>query len=415
MTRQDVHGAPGYRTIDEARTIEAMLARGWVFEVRANERAAARLEARAALDRLVALGLPHARTPDEGRLFDPVEVLNFMTWAGINRGDPAWLRCVDTYRRLVSRPSLAATDSARYAVSISRTFNLEDRRPGERVRLRLPLPLEDATLGDVKVDFVPPPRADFRIVLGPARLDALISVPESRSATIGVTASFTARVWTPIRPAAALDPPEVELYTRANEGLIRITDRVRALAAELAGNAPDARTKVHRFWDYMMDELSCGMVHYDAFPPGRPLDGVLESGWFDCQVGSALFVALCRARQIPARIVSGYTLHRASHDAHTWFEVWFDGEGWVPFDLGSWGLSDGGRDAAWRDHYFGRTDHRLAVERPPRLFNGSGQVRLPRSWHMLLSLDEPGNSVAFHALDTGALVWREHIEVERLE
>jgi hypothetical protein len=108
-------------------------------------------------------------------------------------------------------------------------------------------------------------------------------------------------------------------------------------------------------------------------------------------------------------------LQPAAPGFHTWFEVWFDEEGWVPFDLLGWSLSMGGRDAGWRDHYFGALDHRMAVERPPRLFGGPGAARLPRAWRMLASLGERGSEVVFEDVDTGALVYREFIEVERLE
>jgi hypothetical protein len=57
----------------------------------------------------------------------------------------------------------------------------------------------------------------------------------------------------------------------------------------------------------------------------------------------------------------------------------------------------------------------MAVQRPPRLFNGAGSVRLPRAWHLLYALEESGTTIAFHALDTGALVFGDHIEVERLD
>jgi hypothetical protein len=80
-----------------------------------------------------------------------------------------------------------------------------------------------------------------------------------------------------------------------------------------------------------------------------------------------------------------------------------------------WDLSAGGKDEGWRDYFFGQLDHRMVVQRPPRLFNGAGSVRLPSAWHLLIAVEGSGTTIAFHALDTGALVFRDHIKVERLD
>src|SRR5581483_1398091 len=186
---------------------------------------------------------------------------------------------------------------------------------------------------------------------------------------------------------ARLDPSEAELYSRPSEGLIKVSDRVRSVADALAGADADAATLVWRFWNFLHDEFTFGIVRYDELDPAHPVDWALEHRYFDCQLGAALFCSLCRARGLPARMVGGYLLRMASPSIHTWLEVWIEGVGWVPFDLATWKLSDGGRDKEWRDYYFGQLDHRLTTQRPPRLFNGLGDVRLPRAWQMLFSLD----------------------------
>ena len=87
----------------------------------------------------------------------------------------------------------------------------------------------------------------------------------------------------------------------------------------------------------------------------------------------------------------------------------------MPFDLIGWDLAPGGGngDDDWRDYFFGHLDHRMAVERPPRLFGGTGSVRLPTAWHMLMTQQGPGCTVEFLDVDAGRLVYRENIEVKR--
>jgi hypothetical protein len=70
---------------------------------------------------------------------------------------------------------------------------------------------------------------------------------------------------------------------------------------------------------------------------------------------------------------------------HYWAEAWIEGQGWTPFDFMSWDLSVGGRDAQWRDRYFGRVDYRLVCERMPREFTGALGLPLPDAWYMFQS------------------------------
>jgi hypothetical protein len=79
-----------------------------------------------------------------------------------------------------------------------------------------------------------------------------------------------------------------------------------------------------------------------------------------------------------------------------------------------WILSRGGLDAPWRDHYFARVDHRMALERPPRLIAGPGSVRLPPRWVLLTALTPRGAQATFEDAETGEWIYKDDIEVERL-
>jgi hypothetical protein len=235
----------------------------------------------------------------------------------------------------------------------------------------------------------------------------LVAAPASGRARVGYRADFVAL------PAAArvsstpLSPADRDLYTRPNEGLIQVTPRVRAVAEELAGDERDDWAAVRRIWRELPARVTSGALHYDQL--GRaPLDWVLDNGWIDCQLGSALIAGLCRARGIPARLASGYLLYPHVPTQHYWLEIWTPDRGWSPLDRYSWSMS-AGQDGNWRDYLLGGVDYRMKTELLPRLFNGGGAARLPPSWRQLMRLTSGGVETSYQDAWTGALVYRDSV------
>ena len=183
-----------------------------------------------------------------------------------------------------------------------------------------------------------------------------------------------------------------------------MTPRIAALADRLAGTE-SASSAVSAFWNYLMDTLRIGAIRYDEVSADTAVDGLLDGNWCDCQLGSALFISLCRARGLPARMLGGHFLYRLAPTKHYWAEVWLDGQGWLPFDCLSWDLSAGGQDATWRNWFAGRIDHRMATECFPRSFLGPMSVRLPPAWQMLQTASGAGIEVAFSDVATGSPVF----------
>jgi transglutaminase-like putative cysteine protease len=409
MVALTVTGEPRRRTIEESRIVALLMLHGWTFEVRSDERTRAEREAASALEGLVAQGLPWAQGPDGERLFDHVEVSNFMRRAGLRGEDPVLLEHYAPSARHMVR-SAEMTRAAGYAVTIRRRFNLADRTPGAPIRLRLPTPLLPA-----RTEFLAPQNAAVEARFEADRVEVALEVPVDRQIDLGIRTTFDAVSPPPADPSRRLDQVEADLYLRGREGLIQVDGRAMSLAERLTGDACQPLDVIRRLWGFMMDELAFGVLHHDRINPADPYALALSEGWYDCRLGSAMLAAMCRARGIPARVVHGYMLYSVAPDIHTWMEAWIDGAGWRPFDLLAWDLEARSAGGAWREHFFGRIDHRLPVERPPRLFAGTGDVRLPRAWQMLTYADEAGTVIEFQDLETGALVYAESIAVERLE
>ncbi|MBK7287794.1 MAG: transglutaminase domain-containing protein [Flavobacteriales bacterium] len=58
----------------------------------------------------------------------------------------------------------------------------------------------------------------------------------------------------------------------------------------------------------------------------------LETKRSDCSGFSDLFVSLCRANDIPARVVYGFLTEYGSNPRHAWAEAYTNEYGWIRFD-----------------------------------------------------------------------------------
>jgi Transglutaminase-like superfamily len=405
-----------YRTVPESRIVDMLLVAAFVYEIEAGDGDTANARASAALDNWTRLGLGHRTSPAGQRLFDPVEVVNFMKWAGYHGRDGFWIdHFVATTRAFFSEWSSTAAAGAdglrhhppaRFTVDLRRSFDLSGLEAGQKLRLRLPLPISQLS-DQVEVEPVAPSGVSPRVSRSEGRLDFQFAATSQSEIEIAARISFTTdgRSKDDLSGAPA---SRRETYLRDNEGLIRITPRVKDLAARLSGTDANQLAVATRLFHHVVDELMCGLVHYDQVNAEAPGDWVLDSGWYDCQLGSALFVSLCRACGLPARILSGHMMYRLAPGFHYWSEVWIDGRGWIPFDLLTWDLSKAGRDEGWRHSFVGTVDYRLATQCFPLTFTGPMSVRFPPSWHLVNAPFGKGMEIRFTELG-GKLIYRDRI------
>jgi len=392
-----------YRTVSETETVQTLLVAGFPYEVASGRRVEATSLVLATLEDWIGSGLKFCQTPGGERLFDPVEVFNYMKWEGLMGRDGFWARhFIPTARRLAHEfarsngPLPKPLDEKRFSVRLRRRFNFGRSVLHRNVRMRLPLPLASHAR-DIEVKPIVPDCMDANLSQSNGRLEFRADMKVPGSLIIGADLSFTTN-GIPQLTSDTLPPEQRELYLRPVEGLIRVTPRISTLAETFTG-ADSSLEVALRAWDFLLDELSCGMVHYDQIDPMAPGDWVLDNSWFDCQLGSSLFIALCRARGIPARLVSGDMLYDFAPGLHYWAEIWKDGMGWLPFDLLCWDLSAGGRDTAWRMHFAGAVDYRMVTQCFPLDFTGSMTVRFPAAWHLLNAPIEGGMAIRFAGLD----------------
>jgi len=92
--------------------------------------------------------------------------------------------------------------------------------------------------------------------------------------------------------------------------------------------ALDEMDTVKSIYNYVIDNMEYEVFNKESL--GAVKAGQQKKG--DCTEYSDLFVALCRAKNIPARVITGYTTESDNRPEHNWVEAYLKEYGWVPFD-----------------------------------------------------------------------------------
>jgi transglutaminase-like putative cysteine protease len=163
-----------------------------------------------------------------------------------------------------------------------------------------------------------------------------------------------------------------KLYTRSERYIESTDPKIMALADQLAGSETNPYLLARRFYDYVVATTR----YKSAGKPGSGALSLLTNGEGDCGDYSSLFVALARAKGIPARHIVGSWAESGADQVHVWAEFYLEGLGWIPVD------PTVGQSSNQPDLYFGRI--------------GNDRVIMGKGLNFPLSPAAPGNAVADH-------------------
>lgn len=380
-------------------------------------------KARDAVARWQGQGLPHEEGEGGEALFDPFEVRAFAIHAARGGRDPLWRDTnVVTRRRCVEDQEGASSTSR---VTFQRTVPNLDSLPPEVVggaRLRVPFPWEDGTQGapsQVKVT-----DNQGREVPGTAeagRLTVALADLPTTSPELDLLMTYDLDPLDPDGRDGRVEEGDRALYTRPEEGLVRVSEGLQAVAREVAPARGTPLEVTEALWDHVFAQVAVVPVHHDELATGGGplLEAVLAQGRGDCLLTSSVFVALCRARGLAARVVGGYLLDAWGPVVHHWAEVLLPDRGFATFDLPlSWTLAAGeAADVSWSRRFFAkRGDLRVKTECRPRIFVGpptSGpgvRATLPPRWVQLHEVHRDGAmTITLTDAMSGALFCRDRI------
>jgi transglutaminase-like putative cysteine protease len=149
---------------------------------------------------------------------------------------------------------------------------------------------------------------------------------------------------------------------RLDERHMEVTPEVRKIADELCGTETNPVLQARKCFDFVIGKSD----HYSKLgpsPKGKCLGDATECllGCGDCCTDQhALFIALCRARGIPCRLIYGSRLNYSNEGKdydpgyRCWPRFFAPGLGWVPVDVSS---ADATKDGD-ADRWFGGLDDR---------------------------------------------------------
>jgi transglutaminase-like putative cysteine protease len=134
-------------------------------------------------------------------------------------------------------------------------------------------------------------------------------------------------------------------YTKKTE-YIDINSDIKDKAKEITRNSDDLYEAVFKIAEWIRQN-----IEYDLNTLTEEVlqksSWVLENKYGVCDEITNLFISLLRSLKIPAKYVVGIAYTDAVEEGwapHAWAEVYFDGYGWVPFDItfGQYGRVDAG-------------------------------------------------------------------------
>ena len=208
------------------------------------------------------------------------------------------------------------------------TYNVSIRGSIKELDINAPIPVDEKERQYI---------TDFSMSLKPERLynDGVSTIAEYHLQNISdqnipITFEGTAEVRNyDINTAKILDKnitPEKDLskYLLPEPYIESDSPFIKSIANKITGNTTEEI--IQNIYEYEQKNIK-----YTVILGTLGAEKALKAKAGKCSEFSAIMVALCRAKSIPARIVIGF-FARENDQPHDWVEVYYDKYGWVMYD-----------------------------------------------------------------------------------
>jgi hypothetical protein len=240
----------------------------------------------------------------------------------------------------------------------------ESIRPGERLRVHMPLPILSPTVSDLNILSVSPnathvAAADypqrtvcFETIAAPGQVFTVEYALNKTARYVDLSAmSHEANTGAPVK-----EPPGDRAEFLAEQfPQIRFTPFLRMLAAEIAGEEANPLRIARRFYDFITENIVYAFTReYASIEHIAEYCALRRRG--DCGAQSWLFIILCRIAGIPARWQSGIGAEPEDVGDHDWAQFYVEPYGWLDADCAYGGIAYQKGASARQEFYFGNTD-----------------------------------------------------------
>ena len=233
-------------------------------------------------------------------------------------------------------------------------------RPGEPLRVHLPIPAPAVNMANIRVTGWSPQQAVIAPETEGQRTICFACAPQ-------VNIPFTVECeYDSIAAYHALDPEKVfpiqpDFDTQEQAPHIRFTPFLRALCRELSAGETNPLLLARRFYDYCTTKVTYSfMREYFTITQIPEYAALNQKG--DCGVQALLFITLCRCAGIPARWQSGLYVTPYEAGSHDWAQFYIAPYGWLFADPSFGGSAYRAGSQLLHQHYFGNLDpYRMAA------------------------------------------------------
>lgn len=256
----------------------------------------------------------------------------------------------DTIARMKERGGLHYRIHLRTSLHILPAFE----RPGERVRVHMPLPVAYAQVKNLRLLALSPEPAYVAPEDYPQRTACFEGVyPAGQVFSAEYVFENRVRYVRP-DPVAALSA-QPTFYTEEQPPHVRFTPYIRALTQEVVGGAQSPIVKARRIYDFITMK-----VMYSFMRPYITMENIPEFAASrlkgDCGVQALLFITMCRCAGVPARWQAGLYATPLSVGNHDWAQFYAAPYGWLFADCSFGGTAYREGDMERWNFYFGNLD-----------------------------------------------------------
>lgn len=284
---------------------------------------------------------------------------------------------LDNFRmldRVIARMKEQGKAGCRFRIRSMAAVKPDMQRPGRRIQIQFPLPLEYSQVKSFRLLGTEPSCAEVQVA--PPQCDQrtiCLTCDYQAGQEFAVEYEFTteAEYWDwrkaeSERGAMASETSGAQLpETYLSEQLphIRFTPYLRALVKEVVGEETDPLRKAKRIYDYITTHVMYSFVRsYFTIP--QQVTYIASGMKGDCGLQALFFITMCRIAGVPAGWQSGLYASPLSIGCHDWAQFYVEPYGWLYADCSFGGAAYRAGDLERWEFYFGNLEpYRLPAAR----------------------------------------------------